>query len=116
MPNMKNKRTAVNGGAIYGRRYARSFRGESAWSISTTTFRFNQGRAEVSEKPVCPALLLADKIELHLKLDETPGYYLTKEDQEIIIDSLRFTSRYQDDPSTYVKGVHDADAMVGALW
>ena len=69
-----------------------------------------------NKKPICPALLLSNKIELHLKLDKTPGYYLTKEDQEIIIDCLRFTSRYQDDLSAYVKGVHDADAIVGALW
>jgi hypothetical protein len=37
-----------------------------------------------------PALILANKIEIHLKLDETPGYYLTNEDQRMIIDCLRF--------------------------
>lgn len=39
-----------------------------------------------------PALILANKIEVHLKLDETPGYYLTKEDQQMIIDCLRFAA------------------------
>lgn len=46
----------------------------------------------------CPASALADKIELHLKLDETPGYYLSVEDQQIIIDCLRFTSQYRPAP------------------
>lgn len=34
---------------------------------------------------------LANKIELHIKLDETPGYNLTQEDQEAIVAALRFT-------------------------
>lgn len=34
---------------------------------------------------------LANKIELHIKLDETPGYNLTQEDQEVIVAALRFT-------------------------
>ena len=38
---------------------------------------------------------LANKIELHLLLDETPGYILTKDDLEAIIESLRFASRYE---------------------
>lgn len=41
----------------------------------------------------CPAALLANKIEVHLTLDETPGYFLSQEDQRMIIDCLRFTSR-----------------------
>ncbi|MBR0875015.1 hypothetical protein JQ633_31975 [Bradyrhizobium tropiciagri] len=41
----------------------------------------------------CPAAQLANKIEVHLKLDETPGYYLSTEDQQMIVDCLRFTSR-----------------------
>jgi hypothetical protein len=34
---------------------------------------------------------IANKIELHLKLDESPGYHLSTEDQEAIIEALRFT-------------------------
>lgn len=41
----------------------------------------------------CPAEVLANKIEVHLKLDETPGYYLSTEDQQMIIECLRFASR-----------------------
>lgn len=40
-----------------------------------------------------PLLVLADKIELHVKLRCDAGYYLTEEDQEAIIRCLRFTSR-----------------------
>lgn len=34
---------------------------------------------------------LANKIELHITLDATPGYHLTQEDQEAIVAALRFT-------------------------
>lgn len=34
---------------------------------------------------------LANKMELHIKLDTTPGYILTQEDQEVIVSALRYT-------------------------
>ena len=40
---------------------------------------------------VDPALILADKIEIHLALDKTPGYFLSVEDQKLIVECLRFT-------------------------
>jgi hypothetical protein len=67
----------------------------------------------------CPAMKLANKIEVHLKLDETPGYHLTNEDQQMIIDCLRFTSMYEVEKGelmAYVKGLHDANNIIGALW
>lgn len=33
---------------------------------------------------------LANKIELHIKLDKSPGFFLTQEDQEAIISALRY--------------------------
>jgi hypothetical protein len=36
---------------------------------------------------------LANKIEVHIKLDETPGYFLSQEDQEAIVAALRFAGR-----------------------
>ena len=67
----------------------------------------------------CPAKLFANKIEVHLKLAETPGYHLSSEEQRMIIDCLRFTSMYEVAPEhmvTYAQGLHDANSMVGALW
>ena len=38
---------------------------------------------------------LADKIDLSLILDDHPGYYLTKEEQQWIIDCLRQVGGYR---------------------
>ena len=51
-------------------------------------------------KPNC-LTELADKIELHLKLDVPgAGYILTEEDQRIIIEALRFSASFDDQQST----------------
>lgn len=40
----------------------------------------------------CPYTELANKIEVHLSLDETPGYYLSEADQTMIVRALRYAS------------------------
>lgn len=43
----------------------------------------------------CPYAELANKIEIHLMLDETPGYYLSQAEQEMIVEALRYTSEHE---------------------
>lgn len=42
----------------------------------------------------CPYAELANKIEIHLKLDETPGYFLSETEQKTIIEALRYASEH----------------------
>jgi len=43
----------------------------------------------------CPYETLADKIDLHRKLDGSPGYHLSALDIETIVQALRYASDWK---------------------
>jgi hypothetical protein len=43
----------------------------------------------------CPYQELANKMEVHQKLDGSPGYYLSELDVQTIIEALRYTSDWK---------------------